>query len=119
MDDWRQNALQVSESSTAPKDEPHKWFSALPYIDSYDDEVVNVFVNLARVNICSTFKVFSDFVVHGNTPHELYLAMAALGGLFCQVQGSYKVAKTMYNDARRLLMASVSIDIRLLSIDLF
>ncbi|EXJ75898.1 uncharacterized protein A1O5_00406 [Cladophialophora psammophila CBS 110553] len=32
--------------------------------------------------------------------------MAAVGGLFCAVSGSSEVSKSMYNDARRLVLAS-------------
>lgn len=83
------------------------WYSAPPILEDHDKEVVNVFLNLFHDHIPETFPLFNDSTVNQNTRVEHCLAMAATGGLFCSVPGSFEVAKSMYNDARRLLFAYV------------
>ena len=78
------------------------WYSAPPRLQVYDEEIVNVFLNVARLHLSSTFPVFSNFEARFSTREELCLAMAAVGALFCNMQGSYKVAKVLYNDARKM-----------------
>lgn len=86
------------------------WYSLLPAHNNHSQDVVKVFLKLFRMHIPKTFSIFKD--IHSDhTRQSCYnLAMAATGGLFCAVLGSAEVAKSMYNDARRLLLASVSPD---------
>lgn len=88
---------------------PQQWFSEPPSLQIYDNDIVDVFLNLATTCLSPTFRLFENFAISTNTRDELYLAMAAVGGLFSQVPGSFRVAKAMFHDARRLLLASVGI----------
>ncbi|KAK4551893.1 hypothetical protein LTR86_010794 [Recurvomyces mirabilis] len=99
---------RIHSGTTTPTNaaNPRRWFSDPPSLQVYDDEIVNVFLNLAAIYITPTFPVFKDLNVRANTVPELYLAMAAVGGLFCQVPGSFDMAKALYHDSRRLLLAS-------------
>jgi hypothetical protein len=102
---------QLKSGAATPSPEsnnPQRWFSEPPQPQIYDDEVINIFLDLACNHIGSTFKVFATFNIDGETRTELYLALAAVGGLFCQVTGSFDVAKALYHDARRLLHASTN-----------
>jgi hypothetical protein len=89
-----------------------KWYSTPPNIEDHDEDVLNVFINLFHKHIPETFPLFNEIAanqrVKGLHP-EHCLAMAATGGLFCSVPGSFEVAKSMYNDARRILLADVSV----------
>ena len=92
---------------------PQRWLSQRPNLELYDSEVINVFLNLAVSHLGRTFTFLESFAVQENTRPELYLAVAAIGGLFCQVTGSYKVAEAMYHDSRRLLHEIVSSPLRM------
>lgn len=85
----------------------HQWYSAPPNLQIYDEEVINVLLNLAKTHLSSTFSLFSDFETTPKTKEELCLAMAAVGGLFCTVPESAKIAKKLNNDARRMQMEAV------------
>ena len=87
---------------------PRAWFSDPPRPELYDIEVMNIFIHLAITHLESTFRMLSGFVITDQTQTELHLAMAAVGGLYCHVPGSYKVAKALYHDARRLFFASTT-----------
>ena len=77
-------------SSPFREESKQLWYSAPPHLQIYDEEVVNVFLNLGRTHLSSTFPIFSDFDAKVGTKEELCLAMAAVGALFCTVKGSYK-----------------------------
>ena len=79
--------------------------------------IVNVFFDLARTNLLPTFRMLETIASLDHPPSELDLALAAVGGLFCDVQGSYSVAKAMFNDSRKLLLASVSLNQRMSFLD--
>ena len=85
------------------------WYSAPPILEDHDNDVVNVFLHVFNKHIPETFPVFVEACVGHDQRAEYCLAMAATGGLFCSVPGSFEVAKSMYNDARRLLLAYVCI----------
>lgn len=80
---------------------PQRWFSEPVDLERYDTAVVNVFIDLAVKNLGPTFSCLEDFTVHPDTRPELYMAVAAVGGLFCRVPDSYRVAAAMWHDARR------------------
>ncbi|KIW62192.1 hypothetical protein PV04_10390 [Phialophora macrospora] len=93
-------------SPSAPDKASVMWYSAPPNLDDHDKDVLNVFVNLFHKHVSETFTLFKEIDVPRKTRPEFTLAMAATGGLFCSVAGSADVAKSMYNDSRRLLLAS-------------
>ena len=88
----------------------HPWYSVPPRLQIYDESIINIFLNLARNHLADSFSVFAYFEAMPGMRQELCLAMAAVGGLFCSVEGSNKIAKALYNDARRMLLASFYMD---------
>lgn len=68
----------------------------------YDNQVLNVLLNLARNHLAKTFKLFVNYEATSDSSHALCLAMAAIGALYLGVDCGDIVAKTLYNDARRL-----------------
>jgi len=85
-----------------------KWYSAPPDVQQYPKDILRIFIRLFKRHIPRTFKIFSyPLDVRRNHSVEYILAMAALGGLFSIVSGK-EVAKSMYNDARRLHLAAFS-----------
>ena len=104
----RDHIQRRSRASSPNREEARQlWYSAPPGLQIYDREVINVLLNLAKSHLSSTFAIFSTFEAITGMKEELCLAMASVGGLFCTVQGSTKIAKKLYNDARRLLLESV------------
>ena len=84
------------------------WHSAPASLADHDLEIVNMFLNLFSRNVPRCFRLFQDSVFTADTRQEFILAAAAVGGLHCSVNGSFEFSKAMYNDSRRLLLASVS-----------
>jgi hypothetical protein len=68
-----------------------------------------VFLRLFQRHIPPTFPIFERSSSMHKHPPSYVLAAAAVGGLFCAVAGSAEVARSMYNDARRLNLAAVSV----------
>ncbi|KAK5051938.1 hypothetical protein LTR84_002741 [Exophiala bonariae] len=101
---WIQDHFRRRSHSSSPLTNEAKklWYSAPPRLQLYDKEVLNVLLNIARRHVATTFKLFADFEAKTNTSHELCLAMAAIGALFLGVDCGITVAKTLYNDARRI-----------------
>ncbi|KAI0105868.1 hypothetical protein F4814DRAFT_77179 [Daldinia grandis] len=97
--------FQRRSRGTSPSREEQRrsWYSAPPQLYVYDKDVLNILLNVSRTHISSTFAIFSDFEANYDTPVELCLAMAAVGGLYCTAYASMKVAKMLFNDSRRLL----------------
>lgn len=94
---------QRSRDGSPPRVETRKsWYSAPPLFHMYDREVVNVLLNIGRAHVSTAFPVFSNFVATDRVSKQLCLAMASVGALFSTVDGSNVVAKSLYNDARRL-----------------
>jgi hypothetical protein len=93
--------------SPAPGTRRSMWFSALPRLQDHDVDVVNIFLNLFYRHIPKTFTIFGGTKITDRNRPDYILALAAVGGLFCSVNGSFEIAKPMYNDSRRLLLASV------------
>lgn len=106
VEDYKRSTT-VNETS-ALNSHPQQWFSECPDLERYDASITNVFLNLAVKNLGPTFSCLENFTVTGATRPELYMAVAAVGGLFCQVSGSYSVAEAMFHDSRRLLLSAVS-----------
>ncbi|TKA68425.1 hypothetical protein B0A49_08387 [Cryomyces minteri] len=96
---------QISRPSSPRREQPkNRWFSAPPRIQIYDEEVMNVFAHIADHHLANTIPILADFSAIENRRKELHLAYAAVGGLFCNIPGRFKVVNSMYNDARRMLL---------------
>lgn len=93
-----------TQSPQSREEQKRSWYSAPPQLYVYDEDVVNILLNLSRAHISSTFALFSDFEANRDTRVELCLAMAAVGGLYCTAPAGIKVAKMLFNDSRRLLL---------------
>ena len=101
---------QISRpSSPGPEKRKHRWFSAPPRFQIYDEEVMTVFINITKHHLVQTFPVLANFSLAEEPRKELHLAYAAVGGLFCNVPGRFKVVNSMYNDSRRMLLDPVSL----------
>ena len=74
-----------------------------------DPVIINVFVGIFKTQIAPMFPCFQNFKIVPTMPQELYLAMAAAGGLCCTNPGSEKVAKWLFHATRRKLLTSVSV----------
>ncbi len=113
MQDLTASMQQYFDSKSRPPspslDKASKlWYSAPPNLKDHNEDVVRVFLSIFRRHIPHTFTLFEDTTVVQKDQAAYTLAMAATGGLFCTVSGSADVTKSMYNDARRLLLASVN-----------
>ena len=78
-----------------------------PNIQHYDVEVVNYYINLFMTEIAPAFPTFEHFKVTQSTLPDLVLAIAAVGGLLCDLEGSLLISSAMYTDSRRLLCSRV------------
>jgi hypothetical protein len=83
------------------------WYSAPACLSDHDLEIVNVFLNLFSRNVPRFFSLFQDLTITSETRPDYVLAAAAVGGLYCTIPGSFEFSKAMYNDSRKLLLASV------------
>lgn len=83
------------------------WYSAPAGLWNHDLEIINVFLNLFTRNVPRFFRLFEDLAVTTETRPDYVLAAAAVGGLYCSTTGSFEFSRAMYNDSRRLLLASV------------
>ncbi len=86
----------------------HQWFSTPPRFQIHDEDVVNLFSSVTKHHLTKDFPILADFPGADNPRKELHLAYAAVGGLFCNIPGRFKVVNSMYNDARRMLLDPVS-----------
>lgn len=115
------------QKSRAPSPSLNKaskmWYSAPPNMEDYNKDIVKVFLRTFRRYIPETFPLFKNFAVGRQNRAAYTLAIAATGGLFCTVPGSAEVANAMYNDARRLSLASVCFfvvyEVQIVNIDQF
>lgn len=103
-DHFQRKSLHAAQS-TGPTQ--YSWFSAPPQLMAYDNDVINVLLNVAKRHLAASFTILSPFEATQNSPEEVVIAMAAVGALFCSTEGSEKVAKACYNDARRITFAKV------------
>ena len=107
------NALARLEENCPAAPTSHavmRWLTSPPSLEHYNKSVVNTFLKYCLANVGTDFEIFQDFRVHLDTPPETTLAMAAVGGLFCKVSGSFSMARAMYNDAHRILATKVCTD---------
>ncbi|KAJ5660919.1 uncharacterized protein N7484_000291 [Penicillium longicatenatum] len=96
-------------ASPAAKADHESWLHRLGKKQKvqYDPLVINVFLNLFRLHVTTTFRCFEGFVVTDTTPVELWTSMASVGALYCMTPGSIKIAKSLYNHARIVLLSKV------------
>ncbi|KAK5049566.1 hypothetical protein LTR84_004495 [Exophiala bonariae] len=107
IDIMKTHFQKKNRAATSLAYEARQWASAPPWLELYDKDVLNVFLNLAKKHLSHLFPGLLVFEATRSTEPELILAMAAVGGSFCSVEGSHRVAGAMYNDARRLVYAKV------------
>lgn len=91
----------------SPNKAASMWYSAPACLWDHDLEILNVFLNLFARNVPRFFRLFNDLSVTSQTRPDYVLAAAAIGGLYCTTTGSFEFSKAMYNDSRRMLLASV------------
>lgn len=73
----------------------------------YDLELLNLFLNLFMEYVPATFKSFSNFSITEFTLPEQVLAMSAVGALFSKNESSWRIARTLYGDASRMIVSNV------------
>ncbi|KAJ4154904.1 hypothetical protein LMH87_000175 [Akanthomyces muscarius] len=101
--------LRKARISTLTLDQPEcMWYSSQPPRTSPDEFTTNIFLNIFRRHIPPTFALFEELDPSGAANSSYCMAMAAVGGLFCSTQGSYNVARSLYNDSRRILLTRVN-----------
>lgn len=102
------SSVKTVPSSLTQQDSP-AWLRSLgSTIQHHDSEIVNYFLNLFKIGLVPAFPTFETFQVTESTLADLILAIAAVGGLLSTIEGSFKIARSMYADARRLLFNRVS-----------
>jgi hypothetical protein len=100
---------QLDHSQSSSSKLTPSWLGNLrPNIQFYDPEIVNYFINKFIQNITPMMPTFQDFGNTLDTLPDLILAMAAVGGLYCPVEGSFRISLALHTDARRLAMSRVS-----------
>jgi hypothetical protein len=103
-----QEYFDVKSRAPSPSRQTSRlWYAAPPKLCDHNEDIVRIFSNTFRRHIPHTFSLFKETSVRGKGRDAYVLALAAVGGLFCDVPGSFEVTKSMYNDARRLLLGSV------------
>ena len=76
----------------------------MPQAEMYDAELVDLLAALAKHHLAKTFPILSVQVGSSRTSWLYNLAMAAVGGLFCDLPGRVRVVNAMYNDTRRMFL---------------
>jgi len=94
--------------SPSPNKAASMWYSAPACLSDHDFEIVNIFLNLFSRNVPKCFRLFQNLNITPRTRPDYVLAAAAIGGLHCTTTGSFEFSRVMYDDSRRLLLASVS-----------
>ncbi|KEF54731.1 uncharacterized protein A1O9_09173 [Exophiala aquamarina CBS 119918] len=78
-----------------------------PRMQIYDAELVDLLATLAIHHLAQAFPILSVQLGTVRTT-KFYnlndLSMAAVGGLFCDLPGRFRVVNAMYNDSRRILL---------------
>jgi hypothetical protein len=86
------------------------WLENLrPNVQSHDPDIINYFLNKFMCHVAPMMPTFKDLESTSNEVCGLILAMAAVGGLFCPIEGSFRISLAMHTDAKRLAMSRVSI----------
>lgn len=75
---------------------------------SCDKVIFNVFIGLYFVHVAPTLPCFKDQVLDSSTPEGMSLAMASIGGLYCEAPKSAVIARWLFHTAQRKLNTLVS-----------
>lgn len=113
-----QKLSELSNASTVAVSQPptprvtikhQQWIASLIFqpLPRFDRDITNVFIHLFEDNVCGAFPIFRGFRITRDTPQHLYLAMAAVGGLYCATAGSLRMATWYIQNARRHLFTIV------------
>ncbi|KAK4950245.1 hypothetical protein LTR10_011224 [Elasticomyces elasticus] len=102
---WKATTQKLVQDGDSSCEAFLDWCSSAPDPYMYDLDVLDIWISIAVERIGPTFLVFNDFRVDESTGDTLYIAMAAVGGVYCAVENSFQLAKVMFNDARRLALA--------------
>lgn len=102
------SSLEAVPSSVAGHESPTWVRSIRSTIQHHDTEIVNYFLNLFKIHMAPAFPTFEQFRVTESTLPDVILATGAIGGLLSKIEGSFKIALSMYTDAMRLLFSRVS-----------
>ncbi|KAK6371447.1 hypothetical protein LTS17_008697 [Exophiala oligosperma] len=113
-----QKLSELSNASTVAVSQPptprvtiehQQWIASLIVqpLPRFDRDITNVFIHLFEDNVCGAFPIFRGFRITRDTPQHLYLAMAAVGGLYCATAGSLRMATWYIQNARRHLFTIV------------
>ncbi|KAK3052790.1 hypothetical protein LTR09_006273 [Extremus antarcticus] len=89
-------------SSPTPREVDRSWYSSPPQLQMYDEEVLNVLLNVARRHLGTTFELYANYEAQADSEPELCLAMAAVGALYLGAECGTTLSTALYNDARRL-----------------
>ncbi|KAI0131929.1 hypothetical protein BJ170DRAFT_679828 [Xylariales sp. AK1849] len=101
--------------SPGHQQERNQWLASLGREDPSaavmrnDRVIINEFLRLFQARVANWFSCFrqATIVITKKTRREWYLAMAALGGLYCPVEGSNRIARWLYHCARQQLFSYV------------
>lgn len=109
------SSLQQWFCSPGPSDTPintprmPEWLLNLrPNIQPHDKDIIGFFLHKFICHVAPMMPIFQDAEHEPSQPPELLLAMAAVGGLFCPIEGSFRISLAMHTDARRLALSRVS-----------
>lgn len=108
MQEYFDRKPRASSPGPLPNKTATIWYSAPASLADHDLEIVNVFLTIFSRSVPRFFRLFHDPVFTLQTKPEFILAAAAVGGLYCTVEGSFNFTRAMHNDSRRLLLAYVS-----------
>jgi len=73
----------------------------------HDPEIIAHFLDMFHSNISPDFTTFQSFTLSSSSLPAVVLAMAAVGGLYFKSPGSFEIAATLYNHARRMAYSLV------------
>lgn len=109
LDYFKQRALASSSQtlSNSVNSVIWAWHANQTNLSDHDPDILNVFLNIFRRNVSCTLPLFQDISTDLSIRADVILAMAAVGGLYCHIRGSFELSKAMYNDSRRRLLAAV------------
>jgi hypothetical protein len=105
LDSTRTTPARIEHSNEAPP-----WLCNLsPALQPHDPEIVSYFVNKFMSNVAHILPTYHDIKSTPKGFPDLVLAMAAVGGLFSPIAGSFRMSLSLHTDARRLALGRVSI----------
>lgn len=108
---YQENVHEQSVRQGSSFEQPAWLLDLQPNIQQHDVEIINYFLNKFMAHVAPALPIFEDFE---KFPDELQscsliLAMAAVGGLYCPIEGGFRISLSMQTDARRLAISQVSL----------